>query len=475
MTVKNWRSAAPCYGLDLSGGTTHTAAEVQAWLDAAVTEGVAAYAEGTLKCSGMVTIRGDCDLHLLTLIYTGTSGVALQVGDPAQRMFRRSLLLPQVVAGAKTALGWGQVAGTVGVQLANVYSCTGGIAMARVTGFETGLLFTGVPIGAAIQGTGYITVFPGHLDNNKVNFKVAPFVGTTQADSGWANQVTVLGGRLSHNSSEGTQVAGAKQIEIANCPNVVNGWTFLGTSIESNNVVESHIDTYGLDCSWFGTRFENPGGDAARKVISRGTAKGNYISRGYNAGRITQVLFDTALPFDVDTDVQMARRGGTDTVPTVLLENMSSSAAPVLSIMGAGAAAAGSDPATAWAVKATAQQWAGKRPTDANARLIMDYLNGRMYVGNATSAPVAFLGGTASAMLVGGGVSLVPLADAAQDLGTSGLKWRDVRLSRGLGVHGVTPPTARPEVTGSRSDGTALASLLTALASYGLITDSTTA
>jgi len=44
----------------------------------------------------------------------------------------------------------------------------------------------------------------------------------------------------------------------------------------------------------------------------------------------------------------------------------------------------------------------------------------------------------------------------------------------GLGVNG-TSPIAKPTVTGARDDGTALASLLTALANYGFITDSTTA
>jgi hypothetical protein len=49
-----------------------------------------------------------------------------------------------------------------------------------------------------------------------------------------------------------------------------------------------------------------------------------------------------------------------------------------------------------------------------------------------------------------------------------------VTLSGALGVNGSAPP-AKPTVTGSRAANAALASLLTALASYGLVTDSTTA
>lgn len=49
-----------------------------------------------------------------------------------------------------------------------------------------------------------------------------------------------------------------------------------------------------------------------------------------------------------------------------------------------------------------------------------------------------------------------------------------VSAEGGPGFYGATP-VAKPEVTGSRSDGTALASLLTALETLGLITDSTEA
>jgi hypothetical protein len=44
-----------------------------------------------------------------------------------------------------------------------------------------------------------------------------------------------------------------------------------------------------------------------------------------------------------------------------------------------------------------------------------------------------------------------------------------------LGLWGTTPPVVQPVVTGSRTDGTALASLLSALAAYGFIVDNSTA
>lgn len=63
--------------------------------------------------------------------------------------------------------------------------------------------------------------------------------------------------------------------------------------------------------------------------------------------------------------------------------------------------------------------------------------------------------------------------------GTVGINAKLLDLECALKVNGNlgffnTTPVAKPTVTGSRSDGTALASLITALASLGLITDSTT-
>ena len=55
------------------------------------------------------------------------------------------------------------------------------------------------------------------------------------------------------------------------------------------------------------------------------------------------------------------------------------------------------------------------------------------------------------------------------DFGTDG----HLRLPGGVGFYG-TAPVARPTVAGSRADGTALASLLAALVSMGLVTDTTT-
>jgi hypothetical protein len=50
-----------------------------------------------------------------------------------------------------------------------------------------------------------------------------------------------------------------------------------------------------------------------------------------------------------------------------------------------------------------------------------------------------------------------------------------VALHSSLGVWNATPPASKPTVTGAKGSNAALASLLAALAAYGLITDSSTA
>ena len=70
---------------------------------------------------------------------------------------------------------------------------------------------------------------------------------------------------------------------------------------------------------------------------------------------------------------------------------------------------------------------------------------------------------------------VLPGTTATQSLGNTSFKYTNLWLSGSTGFFGSTPPAAKPTVTGSRGANAALASLLTALASYGLITDSTTA
>lgn len=78
----------------------------------------------------------------------------------------------------------------------------------------------------------------------------------------------------------------------------------------------------------------------------------------------------------------------------------------------------------------------------------------------------------------GGNLAINRFADAGTVIETALLLVRatgSAIVTKGLGMFNTTPPTSKPAVTGSRGGNAALASLLTTLATFGIITDSSTA
>lgn len=73
------------------------------------------------------------------------------------------------------------------------------------------------------------------------------------------------------------------------------------------------------------------------------------------------------------------------------------------------------------------------------------------------------------------GGHFVPYTDNTYTLGDASYRIKSAYFSTGVGFHGSTPPATKPSVTGSRGANAALASLLTALAACGIVSDDTTA
>ena len=106
---------------------------------------------------------------------------------------------------------------------------------------------------------------------------------------------------------------------------------------------------------------------------------------------------------------------------------------------------------------------------------------------NGTIGDYLYLGATANASNTGMGAMVLADSgtliqfgkgsDGADSLSTVFLSFNAsgaAKFNGNVGFNGTTA-IAKPTITGSRGGNAALASLLTALASYGLITDSTTA
>jgi hypothetical protein len=144
------------------------------------------------------------------------------------------------------------------------------IDVPEIKSFETGLLLYGAGNGVCYNV------------NNKVNHRL-------DADgTGWSNQNTFLGGRYSHNSNEGTVVAGTCHVLMPATTNVVNGNVWVGTSLESPDVVKYHLDCAGWDNTFNHCRWENIGSGA--RVVWRAGSKGNQIVGGYDAHQIVQTV-----------------------------------------------------------------------------------------------------------------------------------------------------------------------------------------
>lgn len=112
--------------------------------------------------------------------------------------------------------------------------------------------------------------------------------------------------------------------------------------------------------------------------------------------------------------------------------------------------------------------------------------NGTTNVGAAINGASSGAAGGASVVVQNGGTSIIAIGNKSAVIGgaysATPYIFGNATIEVGAAVKFLsttgfnnTAPIAKPTVTGSRGGNAALASLLTALASYGLITDSSTA
>jgi hypothetical protein len=412
-----WEVAtSPVYGADPTGSADSTSA-LQACFDAAATAGTTAYAQGTFKITSTVTIKGNTDLRNATINYTpgGAGGVAIQVGDPASILTRVSVNLPKLINTKKISTGWAQtgVSGSVGVKVSNCYTCF--VTAPHVQGFETGLR-----IGGYGNGTSYTAIHLGHLDNNKIN------ENWTADATGWANQNNVFGGRMSHDSGEGTAVSGTRHVLMDSTASVINNNSHWGTSLESPNTVEFHLECAGNDNYFNGCRWENTGTGARVKWANN--AVGNVIAHGFGSHTIVETKgTGTANHLLNRARSRMVGDGAALDLAVLALENTASSTKAALRVMEAGAESAGTAQTTGWAVELSAQHLKGKRTGDSDPRADLDLVNGRVYFGAGNAATTRYLGNVGTSLGFDGS-SVCFVTDNTYDFGIASLRPRYVRI-----------------------------------------------
>lgn len=453
-----------------------TSAKIQLAIDEAKAEGKRLTAVGAFRVGAQkIVFKGDADFSQATFHVYGAPPIAVEVStgsasNPTDIITNAKIWLPKATINKdKPAVGW--VGQGIGVRTVNCLSCE--IHTGYIGGFKTNLFLTAF----GPNGNVYNDYYIGWLDNGQVNLLGQP--GDT---SSWVNENVFYSGRYSHLSSEGTNVAGTRQIKLApfDVTNSVATWPdnnlFIKPSVEGA-VPEYHVEIGGAFNQILSGRWEAP----SPKVLLVGHAtqtnnRRNIISGGFQANQIVYTTSGVTQwngAFAPDTlDIE-----GSGDVCNISNTSGDSVSYPHVQGFPAGVSPLGKNTSSGdWTYRLHANGLQGKRSTDnaANPRVRIDFSNAFAYFGSG-SAPATDGVGYVASGAIGTGSNWVPFTDGTQDLGISSRKWRYLQLTGSVGFFGASVLPSKPAVTGSRGGNAALASLLTVLASYGMITDSTTA
>lgn len=429
-------------------------------------------AYGTFKITDTIVINGSVDLGEATIesYVLGKESVVIRPVEPEKYLWYARIVMPALIRDmTKSGTGWASNAENTGVLVHNTMGCD--ITFGAIRNFGTNLHFTA----KNNRGCGYNEFHLGHLDNGKVNLLI-------DSGNGWFNENNFFGGRLSHLSSEGVGVSGCRHIKIVDVSgNTPNNNVFYKPSIEGNTP-EYHVENGGTYNTINSARWEaNPPKVLYKKQSGSSSAASqanrNLIDGGYGAFNIEITNEGDGGGFR--NELRAIGKGVypiSNTNAGHRYANAFSGSADSIAIF---ASSLASDlvnvPYEKYAVSLGEKGLSLKTTDDTATRIFLDASKGRIYL-NSLGQPlndkyISYIHTTGFWF----NDSVCPSSTAANyNLGHPSNKWSKAYLSGAVGSWGVNPPSVKPVVTGSTTDGTALKSLLTALASYGLITDSTT-
>jgi hypothetical protein len=407
------------YGADPTGATDSTTA-IQAAIDAATAAKQRVVGVGTYRISSKVVIKCDADFSQATFNVYSTPAVAVEIStgnaaNPTTELFNVVVWLPKRIENmTKPATGW--VGQGDGVRTVNTYSCK--IFIGNIVNFFYGFYVTS-------YGTGnvYNEYFVGHLENNKINLQLNPGNST-----GYTNENNFYGGRYSHYSNEGTNVAGVNNIVLQDAISTVNNNVFYKPSLEGD-VVQWHFACYGSYNTVIQGRWEA----VAPKVLYASTdqyqGSENLILGGYKVDDIAYT-FSGSLGLSKNKTIGYA-------VSYITLDlgdkysNQNSSSDPIHLFYESGTRPETAT-ATQWSVKHSSQTLQGKQKADTYARIKLNYITGSIYFDNGTTAsPTVFIGAYGANDVALNGANWHAATDNTYSLGTAGLRWSVVYAGTG--------------------------------------------
>lgn len=425
-----------------------------------------------------IVVKGSADFSGAVFHVYGSPAIACEVStgsaaNPTDIVMNAVIRLPRsTINKSKPGVGWaGQ---GIGWRTVNTYSCR--IYTGHIANFAINLQATAF----GERGNAYNEYIIGWLDNGRVNLQMRP--GDASA---WVNENKMRGpGRHSHLNTEGENVVGVRHIEVLpfDVTNAVATWPdnniFDGLSIEGQ-CPEYHFVLGGAFNRLLQLRWEaSPPrihlvGHATERVNQR-----NYIDAGFKQANIAYTKEGIAYCGGALGPDGLDIEGSGDVIN---LSNTSGDGSAFSHVQGfpAGVSPLGKNTASAdFTYRIYANGIVGKRSgeTLANARFRVDWFNSFVYLGDGASPALAGVG-----HVPGGGGALgpshnwLPYTHGDLDLGISTRKWRYAQFTGSAGFFNQPPPPSLPSVVGSRGSNAALGSLLTALASWGIVANNTTA
>lgn len=389
------------------------------------------YDAGAHKITETITVRSSGNMSAATFYADATvvsPVVRLGSAVSADYVFTHEVFTPTIINTAKAGLGWAGFETGIGLEIANCYHWR--IFVTAVENFGVGVNCTAY----GLTGCVYNDIFLQYLFNSKLNLRLK-----ASTNDAWVNENNFYGGRLSHDSSEGTSVSGVFHIVLIEASDgdisvggLPNNNVFYKPSIEGVTQ-EYNIYLQGSYNKFIQCRWESP--NPAVAIASRAGARsiGNDFDGGYNFAsvRFDRVGTDAPAWNGARSSGHLQIEGGIGGESLVNIVHKFDDASP--HIAGYPTTSYSLDKMTAvgseWLYLLSGKSLSGKRATDEFERVIIDWNNGRIRFGEGGSAPASFIGAAGSSIAVN--ADFIPAIDNSYQLGGSAARYNFIYATSG--------------------------------------------